>query len=614
MDDDVAAMHPRPTLARPGWISLDGAWEFTTGTPGDDPLTLSYDHTIEVPFPPESAASGIGVDTCEEPRYRRRFSLRPVPGRRYLLHLEGVDDRARVWVDGRLAGHHRGGYVPFTLDITDALATADEHELVVAASDPASDIEIPRGKQAWTPEPAVIWYRRSSGIWRTVWLEEVAATHVRAASWTPLDALGTVRGSVTLDGWRPGLTVETTFRLGEVRLARVAVEATEPRVEFGIGLASARTVLPEELQWQPGRGRLIDVEIRVRDADGADVDAAASYFGVRTVGVTPDSVLINGRPVFQRLVLDQGYWPETHFTAPSEAALRADAELIRDLGFNGLRMHQVSADPRFLRICDELGLMVWADLPAAYHFTADALARTTDNLLALIERDRNHPSVIAWVPFNESWGLPDLEGSVAQRHAVVALHALAKALDPSRLALGNDGWEHVVGDALALHDYDHDANRLRERFAGSGLTETVTRWRPGGRVAVLAPPGGAEPGRGSRVVAGVPGSEPGGPRTRESSGVGIPVLLSEFGGVSLNADGTAWAGYGGVASPAALVAQVGALAGAVGEGSGLAGFCWTQLTDTLQEQNGLAWPDRTPKAPAAALRAAITTPPRPAED
>jgi hypothetical protein len=272
-------------------------------------------------------------------------------------------------------------------------------------------------------------------------------------------------------------------------------------------------------------------------------------------------------------------------------------------------MHQVSADPRFLRICDELGLMVWADLPAAYHFTADALARTTDNLLALIERDRNHPSVIAWVPFNESWGLPDLEGSVAQRHAVVALHALAKALDPSRLALGNDGWEHVVGDALR-------PPRLQTTTPASCAASTATvcslrRWpggvRSGGARSWAPPgvrlPGGTPWGRGRQLA-------------RMLALEGTPVLLSEFGGVSLDSDAEAWAGYGRRRGrQSALVARVGALTRTRwGRARGLAGFCWTQLTDTLQEQNGLAWPDRTPKAPVAALRAAITTPPHPAED
>lgn len=589
MDEASAPMHPRPTLTR-DWASLDGPWQFTVGAPGDDPLTLAYDQSILVPFAPESAASGIGLDTCEHPRYRRTFSAAPAEGQRLLLHFEAVDHEARVWVDGQLVGEHEGGYLPFTFDITDALADGEEHELVVAASDDAQDLEIPRGKQAWTPQPEVIWYRRSSGIWRSVWLEEVPATHIERVTWTPLDDLGTLLGAVDVAGWRPGLTVEASFSQGGVHLGSVAAEAIDTRVDLALNLASPRTKLPEQLLWSPESPRLVDIQLRVLDGE-TELDAAASYTGLRTVGAEGGHVTINGRPVYQRLVLEQAYWPETGFTAPSEQALRAEAELIRDLGFNGLRMHQVTADPRFLRICDELGLLVWADLPAAYLFSDRALERTTANLHGLVARDRNHPSVIAWVPFNESWGLPDLPGALAQRNAVVSLHALAKALDPSRIALGNDGWEHVTGDLIGVHDYTHNPKLLRRRYAGRRLAKTLrSRKTPGNHILLL----GHLDGRPTGQVG--------------TASAGVGVLLSEFGGVSLDSDPAAWRGYGGVQGPDELVRQVVALVGAVGPASGLAGFCWTQLTDTMQEQNGLAWPDRTPKADAAALHAALTQP------
>lgn len=575
-------MHPRPTLTRPGWVSLDGLWQFTVGEAGDDPFALEYEQEILVPFPPESAASGIGVDTCEHPRYRRRFTATPAQGNRLLLHFEAVDHQALVWVNGRFVGEHVGGYVPFTLDITDALAFGKdgEHELTVAAFDDAKSIEIPRGKQAWTPQPNVIWYRRSSGIWRTVWLEEVPGTSIAEVSWKALDTFGSVLGSITLAGWRPGLTVEATFLHEGVLLARVAVEAVGPRADLAAGLASSRTKLPEELLWSPGRPNLIDIKLRLLDGM-TTVDAAASYTGLRVLGLADGKVTVNGAPVFQRLVLEQGYWPDTEFTAPSQAALRAEAELIARLGFNGLRMHQVTADPRFLRMCDEVGLMVWADLPAAYQFSEAALAQTTANLFALIARDRNHPSVVAWVPFNESWGLENLPGSAAQRQAVVALHALAKALDPSRIALGNDGWEHVAGDLVGIHDYSHEPEQLQRKYGCEGISATLAAPKgSSGHAAVLSDAGAA---------------------------VGDAwVLLSEFGGVSFNGCGEAWSGYGAVGSAHALVERVASLVKVVGPDSGLAGFCWTQLTDTLQEQNGLAWPDRTPKADPELLREALS--------
>ncbi|WP_300083049.1 glycoside hydrolase family 2 TIM barrel-domain containing protein [Propioniciclava sp.] len=592
--------HPRPTFARPGWVSLDGPWEFTSGSPGDAPLALAYDATITVPYPPESAASGIGVDLCEHPRYRRTFTATADAGTRVLLHFEGVDHDARVWVDGHPVGAHAGGYTPFTLDITDALTgsggTGGVHTLVVAAEDDARDLELPRGKQAWTTTPAVIWYRRSSGIWRGVWLEEVPATRLDAARWVTETPRGDLTGTVWLaghDGGQP-LTVEATFRHGDTLLARHAIQASGPQVEFRLRLGDPRTATIEDLLWSPDRPALIDIDLRLLRA-GTVIDEVASYTGLRTVQADAGHVTINGERTFCRLVLEQAYWPDTHFTAPSADDLRAEARLVADLGFNGLRMHQVSADPRFLRACDELGLMVWADLPAAQAFTAASLRRTVDNLTGLIERDRNHPSVIAWVPFNESWGVPDLARSDAHRHAVVALHALARALDPTRLALGNDGWEHVVGDVIGVHDYSHDAGKLRRKYGHGVLAATLAWRRPFGRRQIVgAPgvrlPGGTPWGRGRQLA-------------RMLALEGTPVLLSEFGGVSLDSDAEAWKGYGRVRTPSALLERVAALVDAVGPGSALAGFCWTQLTDTLQEQNGLAWPDRTPKAPVADLRA-----------
>ena len=572
--------HPRPTFARASWRSLDGPWQFASGTAGDDPLTLGYDATVQVPFPPESAASGLVLTRCDHTRYRRTFSVDPTAGRRVLLHFEAVDHDARVWVNGHLVGAHSGGYTPFTCDVTDVLV-AGENELVVAARDDARDVEQPRGKQDWHDEPHIIWYRRSSGIWRSVWLEDVPAARLASVEWTPLDVVGRLRGLVRVVGAEGGgWSVRAEFAHRGTPLGALAVDVRGGVVEFTVRLGDTHTVDTPELLWSPDNPALVDVTLTLL-RDGVEVDRVASYTGLRTVVASGDAITLNGRRLFLRLVLEQAYWPDTHFTAPDAAALRAEARLIRDLGFNGLRMHQTSADPRFLRACDELGLVVWADAPASYAFSTASLTRTTHTLTELIERDRNHPSVIAWVPFNESWGLDVLAGEPRQRWAVVGLHGLAKALDPTRLVLGNDGWEHVCGDVVGVHDYSHDPDELSSRY---GTRAAVGEALASGRVSGLP------------VVLGHPEGTP--EPTR-------PVVLSEFGGVSLDGGGAAWSGYGGVADADALVAQVRALAGAVRDGSGVAGFCWTQLTDTLQEQNGLTWPDRTPKAPAAVLAAAI---------
>ena len=573
--------HPCPTFARPRWALLDGAWDFCEGHPNDTPADWAWDRTIEVPFPPESPASGLGLERCDHPRYRRTFrlddALALAEGERLLLHCEGVDHVARVWVDGHFVGGHEGGYTPFVLDVTDALEEGPEHELVIAATDLARDLEVPRGKQDWHDRPHAIWYGRSSGIWRSVWLEVVPAVRLDCVAWTTADTFGQLHGLVRIVGWDEAddLAVEASYACMGQPLATVTTTATAAAVEVHARLGKAAHADTPFLYWSPDLPLLIDIRVRLLRGDEV-LDEIASYTGLRHVRVRDGVVELNGVAVFSRLVLEQAYWPETHFTAPSLEALRAEAELIKGLGFDGLRMHQASADPRFLRACDEVGLMVWADVPAAYVYTqrsTDLVART---LTELVARDRNHPCVVAWVPYNESWGVPGVADSPWQQAAVRAGYWLAKALDPSRLAIGNDGWENVAGDLVGVHDYSHDPEVLGRRYGSAeAVAATLTGDRPGGKVLLVDAP-----------VAGT------------------PVVLSEFGGVTLRDGDDSW-GYGEVADAEALVERVRALVARVGTASGLVGFCWTQLTDCLQEQNGLAWPDRTPKAPIAELRAAI---------
>lgn len=580
--------HPRPTFARPRWACLDGPWDFAEGRPGDTPRDWDWDRTIEVPFPPESAASGLGLERCDHPRYRRTFTLgsdieAPGPGERLLLHCEGVDHEARVWVDGQFVGRHEGGYTPFTLDITDALGEGPGHEVVIAATDLARDLEQPRGKQDWHDQPHAIWYGRSSGIWRSVWLEVVPATRLASVAWTTLDTFGRLRGDIRIEGWAEDddLAVEASFAAAGIDLGTVRVGATASVVEVGARLGRAAHADTPLLYWTPDNPMLIDVRLRLVRGDEV-LDEVAGYTGLRTIGVRGGTVELNGVAVFSRLVLEQAYWPDTHFTAPSLEALRAEAELIKGMGFNGLRIHQVSADPRFLRACDEVGLMVWADVPAAYVHTPRSTALNSRTLTELVERDRNHPSVVAWVPYNESWGVFEVADSAQQQAAVRAAYWLAKALDPSRLAIGNDGWENVAGDLVGVHDYTHDPAVLAARYGSpDAVSATLSGVRPGGKLLLVDAP--------------TPGT---------------PAVLSEFGGVSLPREADSW-GYGAVPDASALLGKVAGLVAKVGAASGLVGFCWTQLTDCLQEQNGLAWPDRTPKAPLGALREAIGAQPPP---
>lgn len=576
-------VHPRPLAAREEWTDLNGEWDLRFDD--DDRGVLEgwwrdgsgFDRRITVPFPPESRLSGIEEDGHATVWYRRRAEL-PAPGEgRVLLHFEAVDYRADVWVNGIHVVAHEGGHVGFHADVTHALHDGDLQTIVVRAYDDPRSLEQPRGKQDWEDEPHVIWYGRTTGIWRQVWAEAVPAAHISALRWSPGRRVGDIamRAEIS-EPSADGLKIETRFSFDGVELARSLHTVSGREVETVVSVHDPRLdTEPERLLWSPEAPNLIDVSMRLLRHDGTTADEITSYVGLRTVDVEGERVELNGRPYFLRLVLEQAYWPHSHLAAPDDDALREEVEAAKRLGFNGIRLHQTTADPRFLYWCDRLGLLVWADAPAAYRFSNQALSRTTREWLELVERDASHPSIMAWVAFNESWGVPALAVDVSQRNAVRALVGLLKALDPSRLVIGNDGWEYVSGDVIGIHDYTQSPAELAARYGTrDAVARTLEKERPGGRLLVV---GRTDP---------VPD---------------LPVVLSEFGGVSFRQGPQGWKGYGAVDDESAFLGRLRELVGAAGAGA-LAGFCYTQLTDTRQERNGLLDEDRKPKADIAALR------------
>ena len=291
-----------------------------------------------------------------------------------------------------------------------------------------------------------------------------------------------------------------------------------------------------------------------------------------------DKFILNGRPLVLRLVLDQGYWPQSGSTAPSDQALVHDVLLAKVLGFNGVRKHQKIECQRYLYWADRMGLLVWEEMPSAYRYTTTAIERLTSEWTQVINRDRSHPCIIAWVPFNESWGVPDLPDSPAQRHYVQALYHLTKSLDPSRPVVGNDGWESVATDIIGIHDYDDQPERIGKRYGiGDIEAQLFKRERPGGRMLLV-----------------------GGDKAWKH-----PIVLTEFGGIALGKQEGNW-GYSRTDTSEELGRRYSALLDAVRSLPALAGFCYTQLTDTYQEANGLLYADRTPKAPFEEIAKATT--------
>lgn len=588
---DKLALHPRPNLVRDRWIDLCGAWKFGYD---DDDVGLrdgwygvaggELDRTIRVPYPPESKLSGIHDPSFHPVAwYQRHFALPDLSkGTRLLLHFGAVDYHASVWLNGRHLADHEGGHTPFAVDITDALdPSVEQQSLVVRAADQPTDAAQPRGKQSWDREPSGIWYHRTTGIWQPVWLEPVPQTYVEDLALVSNLANGSVDVEVSLGGTpQPASMIEITVTLDGAMLAQqtVRVEGMSGRCTVNVPALTAGH--GSRLWWSPESPTLVDVDVMLL-AEGV-TDRVSSYVGFREADVRDGAFTLNGRPYYLRMVLEQGYWPESHLAAPSAEALRREVELAKELGFTGVRVHQKVEDPRFLYWCDRLGLLVWGEMANAHAFSVDAAEKLAREWTAVIRRDRSHPCIVAWVPLNESWGVPDIATSPQQQHFATALYHLTKAQDPTRPVISNDGWEHTESDIWGIHDYDTLGAGLLERY---GSTEAVER--------TLAGPGPS----GRKLL------------LTDPQWSGQPIVITEFGGLSYLPDpGETWHGYRIVDSEDEFREGFGELVTALLDAPTVAGFCYTQLTDTAQERNGLLTEDRVPKLPVAVIHEIVTRP------
>jgi beta-galactosidase/beta-glucuronidase len=567
--------YPRPTLKRNWWMSLNGVWDFALDHEAvwSLPEEVEWSTSILVPFSPETPASGIG-DTgfYRAVWYRRTFDRPPIePSEHLLINFGAVDYAATVWVNGKLAGAHEGGYTPFQIDITYLLTSDQAQTIVIRAEDDPQDLAKPRGKQDWQLESHSIWYPRTTGIWQTVWLEKVCSTWIDSIRWVPNVERWEIAVDVHLEGKRRDkLQLKATLRSGDNLLADdtytvVAGEVHRRIVLSDPGIDDYRN----ELLWRPSQPTLIDCQLQLWGERGELLDEVSSYTALRAIGVQGDRFVLNGRPYPLRMVLDQGYWPNSGLTPPDDDALRLDIELVKSMGFNGVRKHQKIEDPRYLYWADKLGLLVWEEMPSAYRFTKTSIERLAREWTEVLDRDSSHPCIVAWVPFNESWGVPDLPDSPAQRHYVQALYHLTKTLDPTRPVVGNDGWESVATDIIGIHDYEGEPERLVRRYGADEGARLFKRERPGGRLLVL---------------------------DKDLTPTNQPIMLTEFGGIAFSPKAGTW-GYSQCETVEEFALMYAELMNAARSLPLLAGFCYTQFTDTYQEANGLLYADRTPKFP-----------------
>ncbi|MGD0897877.1 MAG: glycoside hydrolase family 2 TIM barrel-domain containing protein [Thermoguttaceae bacterium] len=455
--------YPRPQMVRAEWHSLNGLWDCAV-TPRDIPPPEKFDKQILVPFPIESALSGLkqALTADEHLWYRRCFTAPALgDGRRLLLHFGAVDWEAVVWLNGKELGTHRGGYDPFTLDVTDAVRPAAENTLLVRVWDSTGANGEAHGKQRFSSikKPGGIYYTPCSGIWQTVWLEPVPASSIAALTITPDIDAGTLRVAVAPRGAAEDLQVAAVACDGRRAVARAIGQVGQP-----ITLAIRRAKL-----WSPESPFLYGLTVSLC-RNGRPVDAVGSYFGMRKIALGKDAggttrLMLNNRFVFQAGPLDQGYWPDGLYTAPTDEALRYDIEVLRTLGFNMARKHVKIEPQRWYYWCDRLGLMVWQDMPSggagkksekggkgvksekgedAVPHSPERAGQFEAELRAMVESHLNHPSIVLWVVFNEGWGQYD----------TVRLTRWVKQLDPTRLVCSASGWnDRKVSDVIDRHDY-----------------------------------------------------------------------------------------------------------------------------------------------------------------
>jgi beta-galactosidase/beta-glucuronidase len=579
--------HPRPQFVRDRWLSLNGWWDFEIDQ-GDSGLERGLvgrplTGRILVPFAPESDASGIGnTDYLQAVWYRRTI---PVPADwtgRVLLHFGAVDYDATVWVDGVEAGRHRGGFSSFTLDLGER-ELGSVLTITVRARD-LRDVPQPRGKQARQFMNNLAYYTRTTGIWQSVWLESVPATYLRRVAITPRVGDSTLSIRAEVNGNRPGWRFRATVLNGPR-----AVAHSEARADLDLSpTVDVRLPADEVRLWSPEDPHLYEVLLELLDEHGDPVDVVHSYAGMRSLSIDGPALLLNGRPVFQRLVLDQGYWPETLMTAPSDAALHRDIELAKAAGFNGARLHQRVFEERYLYHADREGFLVWGEYgdwgvnaQGPHGHNQQPTAAFVGEWLEVLARDISHPAIVGWCPLNETHQ-PLHDRTTVLDDVTHAMFLATKLADPSRPVIDASGYSHR--EPTDVYD-SHSYTQSLDEFAGEH----------------------------SRLGEGRPYINRGTDGEWSRPYAGQPFMLTEFGGIWWNPERAtdaaagsdildSW-GYGHrVRNLVEFYERFEGLARVLLENPLMCGYCYTQLTDVFQEENGIYEFDRSPKFDVERLR------------
>lgn len=549
--------HPNPQFVRKEWLNLNGEWEFEidggkNGVAKKFYERTSFDGRINVPFCPESELSGIGnKDFMPAVWYRKTFELPDYKkSKRTVIHFGAVDYFTMLYINGKSVGTHTGGYDAFEFDITD-FVNAGENVITLYVEDDIGNPNQPNGKQSVLYESHGCYYTRTTGIWQTVWLEFVPNEYINAVKFVSDISNCSVYVEAQVCG-NAQLNAQVFYENGCVGTA--SAFPSGGTVMLNIPLSSLHL-------WEIGNGRLYDVKLSYGD------DEVESYFGMRSIGFSDGKFLLNGKPVFQRLVLDQGFYPDGIYTAPDEALFERDIKLALDMGFNGARLHQKVFESRCLYYCDKMGYIVWSEFPNWGIDYSDAVSiyGILNQWVRTVKAQINHPSIITWCPFNETW---DYKYRRQDNRLIETVYRITKMLDPTRPCVDTSGNYHTVTDIFDVHDYNQDPKKFKADY-DKLMTENILTDRFSDRQHYS----------------------------------GEPVMISEYGGIQWDFDnvGVGW-GYGVPESEQEFYERYEKLTKAILQNDKIFGFCYTQLYDVEQERNGLYTYDRRVKFDADLIK------------
>ncbi len=555
--------YPRPQLVRDNFLLLDGEWNFSfdenhSGEEKGYRYGFEPEYKINVPFTYETEASGINIQKVHDcVWYSRKVHLEKSEDRKIILNFEGSDYDTKVFVNGSMVGSHKGGYSRFSCDITD-YAENGENLIVVCVRD-SLDKAQPRGKQRWIKKSYACFYVQTTGIWKSVWIEYVPEVYVTSLKITP----DLEKSSVLIEG-----TLNREFDCqvsAEIEFGSDFISNTSASVAGGKRFSLTANVNSEKyplwgvMLWSPDEPNLYDLSVKLLDEESEVIDEIKSYFGMREISISGQNILLNGIPLYQKLLLDQGYWRESHLTPPSEGEIINDISKIQSLGYNGVRKHMKIEDEKFLFWADVRGLLVWSEFPATYVFCDDAVSNFTNEWMSVVRQNYSHPSIITWTPFNESWGVPKIKKDKKQQDFTRAIYYLTKSYDSTRPVICNDGWEHTISDIITLHDYEENIKAFSERY--SVINSLLSNKKAFSKTMFAMADGFKYEGQ--------------------------PIIISEFGGIAVSGKGDGW-GYGNkVEGEEDFLSRFEAITDAIKAIPECSGYCYTQVSDVQQEVNGL---------------------------